>query len=133
APAISGTPRDGATLTADKGTWTGTTPIDYAYQWRRCGPDGSGCADIPGATRSTYVATSADVSGTLRVAVAATNVAGTARATSTSTASVDGIAPHASTAPAVSGTPADGATLAVEPGIWNGSQPIAFAYQWRRC
>src|SRR4029079_732069 len=97
APAISGTPRHGATLTADKGTWTGTTPIDYAYQWRRCGADGSGCGDIPGATQRTYVANAGAVGGTLRVAVTATNVAGTARASSAPTAAVDAIPPSVRT------------------------------------
>ena len=35
-PSVSGDPRDGGTLTADPGTWTGTGPIDYTYQWLRC-------------------------------------------------------------------------------------------------
>ena len=60
-PVVSGTLEDGGTLTATTGDWDGTAPIDFAYQWRRCDPDGSGCVDIPGATGSTYDLTAADV------------------------------------------------------------------------
>src|SRR4051794_11797008 len=35
-PTISGTPQDLQTLTAAPGTWAGTTPITYAYQWQQC-------------------------------------------------------------------------------------------------
>ena len=38
-PAVSGAVRDGQTLTADDGDWTGTDPIAYAYQWQRCDAD----------------------------------------------------------------------------------------------
>jgi hypothetical protein len=72
-PAISGTAMEGQMLEASPGVWSGTEPINYSYQWRRCNAGGGACVDISGATGSTYVVQSADVGGTLRVRVTASN------------------------------------------------------------
>ncbi|HEX2103048.1 MAG TPA: hypothetical protein VHF51_05315 [Solirubrobacteraceae bacterium] len=133
APAIAGTPRDGETLTASRGTWTGSEPMDFAHQWQRCDSGGDGCEDIPGATRSTYEAAAADVGHALRVVVAATNAGGTRSATSGPTAAVEAIPPSVRTEPTVTGTARDGETLTAGAGAWEGSQPIEIAYQWQRC
>jgi len=74
-PTISGTARDGETLTADPGAWSGTEPIDFSYQWQRCDAEGAGCADIDGATERDYRPGAADVGATARVKVTATNAA----------------------------------------------------------
>ena len=87
-PTITGTAQDGQTLNASPGGWSGTQPITYAYQWRRCDSSGAGCSAISGATTSTYTVTSTDVGSTLRVAVTATNSVGSATATSSATAVV---------------------------------------------
>ena len=50
APTITGSAQDGRTLTAAPGSWEGTVPISYAYQWQRCSASGSECSDIEGAT-----------------------------------------------------------------------------------
>ena len=53
-PTISGTTTVGSVLTASSGSWNGTTPITYAYQWRRCGQNGGSCSNIGGGNKSTY-------------------------------------------------------------------------------
>src|ERR1700757_3892501 len=85
APSISGTLRSGETLTADAGTWSGTQPIDFTYQWRRCDTNGANCANIIGATKKTYTLGSIDVNNTLRVRVKATNSAGSSAVVSAQT------------------------------------------------
>jgi hypothetical protein len=88
-PPISGTAIEGQTLSADNGSWTGN-PTSYSHQWRRCDSGGANCADISGATDSSYALTSADVDSTIRVAVTATNAGGSTSATSRATAVVAG-------------------------------------------
>jgi hypothetical protein len=87
-PTVSGTPQEGQTLTANRGSWTGGQPQTYVYQWRRCDGNGGNCVDIAGATASTYRAQAADIGHTLRVRVTARNSVGTRAATSTPTAVV---------------------------------------------
>lgn len=87
-PTISGAARQPQTLTADRGTWTGTQPISYSFQWMRCDSSGNSCARIVGATANTYKLTSADVGNTLRVRVRASNSGGASTATSDQTAVV---------------------------------------------
>ncbi|MCU0312873.1 MAG: hypothetical protein MUC84_02275 [Solirubrobacteraceae bacterium] len=132
-PAIGGTLRDGQVLSASTGTWTGTPPITYAFQWRRCDSGGGACADLPGESAATYTATAADVNRTLRVVVTATNAAGSAAATSAATAQVEAAPPVNTALPAISGTLRDGETLSASTGTWTGTPAIAYAYQWWRC
>ena len=75
-PSISGMTADGQTLTASTGTWSGTTPMTFTYQWQRCNTSGTSCVAVAGATSSTYLVSAADIGSTLRVVVTATNGAG---------------------------------------------------------
>jgi hypothetical protein len=87
-PTISGSTQEGSTLTATSGSWSGTTPITYTYQWRRCNTNGTSCDSINGGTGSTYTLKAADVNHTLRVRVTAKNSDGAAQATSDNTAKI---------------------------------------------
>ena len=53
-PAISGTGKR-QRLSASTGEWEGTLPLSYAYQWQRCSSAGEACANVSGATGSTYI------------------------------------------------------------------------------
>ncbi len=132
-PVVAGTLRDGQTLSATAGTWTGTPVIAFGYQWRRCDAAGNGCADIAGATSATYTQVAGDVGGTLRVVVTGTNAAGSASATSAATGVVTPAPPLNTALPTISGTARDGQTLTAANGTWTGTPVIAYGYQWRRC
>jgi hypothetical protein len=72
-PTIMGVAQEGLQLQASPGVWSGTEPITYAYQWRRCDAGGGACVDITGETGSTYIVRPADIGGTLRIRVTASN------------------------------------------------------------
>jgi hypothetical protein len=131
-PTISGTAKEGSTLTASTGTWSGT-PTSYAYQWQRCASDATACGDITGATEKTYTVAAGDVSRTLRVVVTATNADGKASVSSDPTeivASKNG--PSNTVKPTVTGTPVVGEQLAVSNGSWSPSA-TSVNRQWQRC
>ena len=134
-PTISGDPRVGQTLTASPGTWSGTTPITYTYQWFRCGANVDNCAPIAGATSSTYTVQSDDVGKRLLVQVTATNTdgSGTAEASTTTIAPAGGNPPQNTAKPKITGTAREGEKLTVDNGSWTGTAPITYAHQWQRC
>ena len=131
-PTIAGETEQGQVLSADAGSWSGTQPITYAYQWQRCDTGGANCTNI-GSPTSTYALTSADIGSTIVVAVTASNSAGSATASSVPTAIVAASPPSTLSPPTVSGVAQQGQTLIASPGSWSGAQPIGFAYQWQRC
>jgi hypothetical protein len=75
-PRITGAAKVGATLTCSAGSWTGSAPITYGYQWLRGG------APIFMATRSSYTTVKADATRAIVCQVKATNAAGAAVANS---------------------------------------------------
>ena len=123
APVISGTTTLGSTLTSTTGTWS-NNPATYSYQWYR------GASLIGGATSSTYVTVLADSTANITCVVTATNVAGSANATSNAL-TMDNYAPVNTVAPVVSGTAVVGQVLTTTDGTWSNS-PSSFSYQWKR-
>ena len=86
-PTVSGSAQVGGTLTAATGSWDGP-PTSYAYQWRRCAADGTGCADIAGATGQTYALVAAELGLTFRVVVTGSNSVGSNSASSALTPTI---------------------------------------------
>ena len=124
APAIRGTTKVGATLTASAGTWK-PTPTRLAYKWFRGGKA------IAGATKSTYAVRGADAKAKLTVAVTATRVGyTTATKTSHATGAVTAGTLSAPT-PTISGTAKVGRTLKATAGTWSPSG-VTRTYQWYR-
>ena len=139
APSVDGQAVVGSALTANAGTWDGKA-LKYVYQWYGCDSGGGSCSALGSATSSSYTAASADAGRTLRVSVTASNQTGSTTATSGASAVIaapaaapSASAPSATSSPSVSGTTQEGQTLTASAGSWNGTAPIAYAYQWQRC
>lgn len=72
-----------------EGSWTGEL-FDTNYQWQRCDSSGNNCSNISGETSYSYSIQAADVGGTLRLTVTASNPGGSSSATSLPTVIVIG-------------------------------------------
>jgi hypothetical protein len=131
-PTIVGTIKQGATITATSGTWTGAGPISFTYQWRRCDTSGGDCDDT--STGQTRQLGTEDVGHTIRVEVRARNAYGSTTATSAPTAVVapKGLLPASSSPPIITGIAREGQVLTAAPGTWTNG-PTSFTYTWRRC
>jgi hypothetical protein len=90
-PSITGTPKVGEELVANRGTWNSATS-SFAYQWQRCDQNGANCASINGATGRTYGVRTADAGHTIRVVVTGTGSSGSATATSDRTNAIQALA-----------------------------------------
>jgi hypothetical protein len=132
-PDPSGTAQDGQTITVNNGTWTGTAPITYTYQWQRCTPGNGTCTSISGATSSSYLLATADVGFQMRSQVNATNTVGSSSAFSnlTETVIAKGTAPANTGLPLIVGDATVGKTVTGFAGQWSGAK--TFTYQWTRC
>ncbi len=134
-PTISGTPASGSTFTANPGTWTGSAPITFQYQWRICNQTGGACHDIAGATAQTYQLKTGDAGNTARVVVIGSNGDGFNTATSTPSAVIAAAqtAPKNTAPPVISGSTTTGSTLNASTGTWTGTAPITYDFQWLIC
>lgn len=96
APQVIGEVGVGEQLQATTGTWTGTGPLDFSYQWQRCDASGNGCVALAGATDAQYRITAADSGNTVRVQVVATGPSSSAIAISNVSAVVPAADPFLS-------------------------------------
>ena len=133
APAISGTPTQGQTLTASSGAWTANPAPGYTYAWQDC-PDtsGNGCSTVQSGSSNQYLLLASDEGELVRVVVTATNTVGHGSATSSYTAAVTG-PPVNTVPPAVTGPASAGQPLAASNGSWSGYPAPAFTYSWQDC
>jgi hypothetical protein len=128
APVIAGSLVGGKTLTVTRGTWS-PAGTSYTYQWQR--DDGSGFADISGATTVSYTTAPVDVDADLRVQVTATNPYASTTVTTASVGPVTTGQPVNTVAPVIAGTAKRGRALTVTGGGWSPTAS-AFAFQWQR-
>ncbi|MBN1607696.1 MAG: hypothetical protein JW940_13750 [Polyangiaceae bacterium] len=140
-PEITGLPRAGESLELSDGEWETPAPTGFEYQWQRCGRQLTECTNIAGTTDSTYTATDSDAGHRLRAAVTADGAGGDAVALAQATALIDprltpdpnGGDLHNLAPPTISGELRQGQTVFADPGSWEASSPISYAYQWREC
>ncbi|HSZ05961.1 MAG TPA: hypothetical protein VK778_12300 [Solirubrobacteraceae bacterium] len=132
-PSISGLLQEGGLLSVGSGSWSGTAPIAYSYQWQLCNALGEACADISEATGSSLKLSPSDIGDTLDAVVKATNVAGSTSVTTPVTGLIAGILPSNTVLPSITGVLQEGQLLSVGAGSWSGTTPITYSYQWQLC
>jgi hypothetical protein len=124
----TGTQVTGVELTCSEGTWDGTAPLTYDYQWMLDG------LDITGETNSTYTIQASDDGSSISCKVRGNNAYGTSAyvTSSNSVDAVNAVAPVNTVAPIVSGTAVVGQNLTTTNGTWTGTPSPTFSYQWYR-
>ena len=124
-PAVSGTTRQGHTLTASMGTWSGDPSL--TWEWEE---EVSGTWQAYANASTTLALTSANIGRRYRVKVTAAGTS-TVVARSNPTAAVAApLTPAVTSRPTISGTARNGDTLSGTTGTWSNAQ--SHAYQWLR-
>jgi virginiamycin B lyase len=128
--------RAGDTLSASTGTWTGTAPITYAYQWETCNASGGECSDVAvGGTSSTYTLTEADVGlsafpKTIKAVITASNEANNGVSAETSPQEVSATEPEFTGQPTIPSYAIVGETLTVTGFTVSAIPAPTVSYQW---
>ena len=132
-PAISGTTEGGQVLSVGEGSWEGTTPLAYSYQWQVCNSSGGSCKNIAEATSPTYRVLVEQIGDTLRATVTASNSIGSKGATSAVTRAITPGPPVNTELPSIIGDAGENQTLSAATGGWISAEPLSYTYQWERC
>ena len=127
APSITGTAQAGSTLTGHDGGWEAGATL--SRQWLRCDAAGAGCVFLHD-TDLTHTLADADVGKRIRLRVRATTVSGTREVDSAPTAPVAGQKPSSLASPTVEGKLREGEIILSAPGVWLGTEPLAFSNRW---
>src|SRR5258708_9193258 len=130
-PTIAGTPKEGVTLKAKKGSWTGGSLV-WTYQWQRCEPE-TECANIVSATTSEYKLRFIDIGSQIPVIATASNSAGSTEAPPETTLPLAAAPPKNTALPVISGRAVEGQLLTVRTGTWSGTPATAYGYKWEPC
>lgn len=131
APLLAGSAQFGQIMSASSGAWSGSPPLTITSEWLRCDSTGEACVVIAGAVATSYQLGAEEIGMTIRVRVTATNPAGSAQATSGTSAAVLPPPPSLLSPPTIAGAPVEGRTLTASPGTWTFAP--ALLLHWRRC
>ena len=127
-PEVLGVARVGETLTCSEGTWTGSRPLTFKFQWLRGG------VEIKGATGNTHLVEKEDAGKSLSCKVTAENKEGKAEALSAAvTVATEKLKDLE--APKITGIPEENQTLKCSEGVWNLSEServLPSKFQWLR-
>ena len=124
---------DAAWLRNDTQHWSGVPMPAVTYQWQRC--SSSGCADISGATGTSYKPVPGDIGDDVQLTAHADNGSSTLDWTSNAL-HVDAVphsqdAPYPLALPGLAGSAGEGLPLSADTGVFNNdSQPTV---TWQRC
>lgn len=121
-PFIIGDPLVGGSLSVDNGTWGGTLPITYSYQWYANG------TPILGATNDNLDLVSNYIGQIIKCEVTALNICDSASSDSNSVTVVS--PPQSLTAPSVNAVPLTGSTITRVAGTYSGTPIITLTYEW---
>jgi len=124
-PVLSGTPKEGNTLTVTNGVAIGTEPITYSFNWLNDG------ISIGATDQNTYVVPAGVEGDTISCEVTANNgIPPTDSAESNGLVIVAMLPPVNTVAPVLSGTPEPDEVLTCTDGTWTGEPTIIFTYAW---
>lgn len=129
-PIANGSAGVGKQLRTESGTWS--TSATFTYQWVRCDAHFANCADIPGATTTSYTVVAADAGHVLGARVTATNAAGSAVAVSNALGPVAAKRPGPMHRPSIKGLEKVGQRVYEAADRWTHS-PDTFTIRWLRC